>query len=68
MLPPTEQRDSNQYNLWYTYTYHWKQLDTNEYGFFTFIYKEETKFVEDFMESRPWSSFTQEAAKPHGYR
>ena len=66
MLPPIEQRDSNQYNIWYTYTYHWKHLDTNEYGFFTFIYEEETKFVEEFAESKPWSSFIQEATKLHG--
>ena len=46
--------------------HHWKHMDTNAYGFFTFRYEEETKFVEDFAESRPWPSFTQDIAKPHG--
>ena len=41
-------------------------MDTNGYGFFTFIYEGETKFVEDFAESKPWPSFMQDAAIPYG--
>ena len=41
-------------------------MDTNAYGFFTFRYEDETKFAEDFAESRPWPCFTQDAAKPLG--